>query len=315
MNFFQKLGKTIAFNCKFVLAIVTFPLFLRRLRAQKRDNEVIIFPLAHLGDTIYAMMYVLQFKCETGKKICIYCCENVLNIIKKYSCVDRIITFKKNSLEECYVRCFSIFRYIGIKKENRDGLIATNPRRSFFKGKSIIEVYRDRVYKVNLDKKELFCPNVVDVKTIPNFEKDKDKIIVINPYSFSQKRNRRLFEKIVSELNLMGYIVYTNVVQKLGQTAIKGTQALDCSLDELYSIVQQIPMFLSVRSGVIDYMAGGKGNIFAIYIKEVTMKNYYSLQELTSFNDYSGRVDEFAWMGKKDTNWVINRIKNFLQNK
>jgi len=73
MNFFKKWGRNLVFCCKYVFAILTYPLFLRRVRRQKLGNEVIIAMLAHLGDTIYAMMFVNQYKQETGKKICIYC--------------------------------------------------------------------------------------------------------------------------------------------------------------------------------------------------------------------------------------------------
>ncbi len=314
MSFFKKLGRWTVFIGKFIVAILTFPIFLRRVRRQKRDDEVIIFPLAHIGDTIYAMMYVAEFKRETGKKIHICCCENVLHIVKRYSCVDEITTFKKFSLKECYVRCFSIFRYIGIRKENRDGLYPTNPRRSFFRGKTIIEIYRDKIFKVQADNRELLVPEIVPIKSIPNFEENKDKIIVLNPYSYSQIPNKKLYKTIVKELNDLGYIVYTNAVARLGQKAIKGSLMLDCSPDELYSIVQEIPLFLSMRSGIIDYVVGGKANIFAIYTMLPSMKNFYSVKELTCYDKYKGKVDEFVWIRNSDTEWVIRRIKAFLQN-
>lgn len=312
MRFFRTIGKGIVIGCKFAAAAITYPMFLRRLRKQKRDDEIIITLFAHIGDVIYGMSYAEQFKRETGTKICVYCCETFVNMVKSYSCVDRIITYRKGSVAEYTVTYFPDMRYAWARKENYDGIIATIPPKNYFKGRTALEVYRDHIYKVKSDKKSLYTPQTVEVKSIPDFEANKDKIVVLNPYSFSHGYNRKLFEAIVSELKSMGYIVYTNAVPKFGQKAIKGSLTLDSSVEELHSIVQQIPLFLSVRSGIIDLMCNSKCNLFALYVRQAWMRNYFSIRELTSYSEYEGNTEEAVWLNKKDTPRVINRIKDFL---
>ena len=308
MKFFRKIGNGIKIGCKCTAAVITYPLFLRRLRKQKADDEVIITLFPHQGDVFYGMLYAEQFKRETGKKICVYCCETLVNMVKKYSCVDRMIVYSKKSIAPYSVIFFSTMRYKFGRKDNYDGIIATVPPRDCFRGRAATEVYRDRIYKIKSDNKGLYIPDFAPIKSIPDFEANKDKIVVLNPYSFSHGYNRKLFEAIVVELKNMGYIVYTNAVPKFGQEVIKGSLRLDCSVEELYAIVQQIPIFLSVRSGIVDVMVSGQGNLFVLYIKKSWMRQYYAIRDLNP----KINTEEAVWLNKKDTPRVINRIKDFL---
>ncbi len=309
MSFWRKVKHGLFIGASFAGAFLSFPLLLRRLRKQKRDDEVIIALFPHFGDVVYGMLYAEQYHKETGTKVSVYCGDNVAHMMKKYPFVDRVITYRKNSLEQFRVILFSPLRYATIKKENYDGIIATVPPKHHFRGRAVVEVYRDLIYKVQEDKMALFIPDTVPITSIPDFESKKDRIIVINPYSFSHGYNRELFEKLVVALRGKGYIVYTNAVAKFGQQPIKGSLPLDCSVEELYAIVNKIPLFISVRSGILDVMVSGQGNLFALHFKRNHwMRTYFPLRDLRPNNVYDA-----VWFKKADTPRVIHRIETVLQ--
>lgn len=309
MSFWRKIKHWLYIGANYAGAFLTFPCFLHRLRKQKRDDEVIIALFAHYGDVVYGMLYAEQYHKETGKKISVYCGENVAHMMKKYPFVDRVLTYRPHTLEQFRVILFAPVRYNTIKKENKDGIIATVPPQHDFRGRAAVEVYRDLIYKVQEDKKTLYVPDTVPITSIPDFESKKDRIIVINPYSFSHSCNKDLFEKLVVTLQNKGYIVYTNAVAKFGQQPIKGSLPLDCSVEELYAIVNQIPLFISVRSGILDVMASGQGNLFALYFKRNHwMRTYFPLRDLRPNNVYDA-----IWFKKADTPRVIHRIETVLQ--
>lgn len=109
------------------------------------------------------------------------------------------------------------------------------------------------------------CPPKVQITSILNFEKRKNKIVVINPYSSSKTicSCTELLNMIVEELKDKGFIVYTNIVGE--QKPLNGTYPLRCGLLEIYSIADEIPVFVSVRSGVMDWIVSTNSKKFIIY--------------------------------------------------
>lgn len=284
------------------------------MRKQKNDDEVIICLFPKMGDSVYGLAYAEQYKKETGKKICVLCVENLVSFINEYKFVDRVITYKKRSLTNAYVQMFSLVRMHNKKRIKRDGLIANVPPMLFYKGLTCLEVYRDYIYQVKEDIYNLYPRIIEPITCIPDFEKNKDKIVIINPYSFSQKINYGLYENIAKTLKKKGYIVYTNVIKSLGQKVIAGTLAFDSNnMFEVYSIMEKIPLVVSVRTGMLDMIASGNSNIFAVYYNK-QIANRFSIKELRQKceNLENKNTCEVIYRKNKDKKLILEKFENFL---
>ncbi len=288
----------------YVIAIFTYPFFKNKLKKLIKDeNEVIITVTPHWGDIIHGLLYIDQFKKETGKKVTVYVDERFKEYVELYN-VDKIITYKTSYLKNMYVFYACVNEWYS-KKGNRK-IIATPPAYAFFKGHSMKEVMRDFVYKVKHDVPSF--PNFKEqqITSIPDFEQNKDKIIVFNPYSNSTKSTFKICQAIADSLKDEGYILYTNVIGK--QKVLKGTLPLRCSMYEFNTIAQKIKMFVSVRSGIVDTLYNTNAKVFIIYNHYKWFRNFYSVKNIRTKN-----VQEIYEKGK-NINRVLNVFYDFLEN-
>lgn len=297
--------KKFKFYSSFIWGAITLPCFIRRMRKLKRDDEVVVCLLPTFGDTVYAMLFLEQFKKENNKKICVYCAAESKFFVEKYTFIDRIVTYKRNSLEDVRVRIFPFMRFMKKDKRNKDGVYPIAPSSLEFKGLSALEAYRDEIFRVKKDVRNYYPSVEAEIKSIPNFEEIKDKIVVINPYSSTHRNKMKVYERIAKELKEDGYIVYSNVVTRLNQKPIPNTLPLDVGIFELRSIVNEIPLFISTRSGIMDFLVSGTGNLFAIYF--INIRHFFTLKDVRS-----EKIFEFRWVNKKSTERLITNIKMFL---
>lgn len=147
------------------------------------------------------------------------------------------------------------------------------------------------------------------VSAIKDFESNCKRIVVLNPYSNSISLNMSdkellCFEKICMFLRERGFLVYTNVIKD--QKAVKGSLALRCSLAESYSISLKIPLIVSVRSGILDFIVKSNINMFVLYDGEIG-KIVYTLKQWGC----NGRYEELLfsdWEKEKES----ESFKNFI---
>ncbi len=103
-----------------------------------------------------------------------------------------------------------------------------------------------------------------EITAIADFEQNKHRIVVLNPYSTSLACTEfGVFEQIADYLKAQGLLVYTNVIGS--QQVVSGTRRLECSLGELYRIAAAIPLVVSIRSGILDYIIQTSTNLYVIY--------------------------------------------------
>ncbi len=74
-----------------------------------------------------------------------------------------------------------------------------------------------------------------------------------------------------------GYSVYENC--RKPEQCLKGAIPLICTVQELYWIVKKCKLFISIRSGIIDYLIGNSGCYITLYprIWNEYFKKAYSL--------------------------------------
>lgn len=237
------------------------------LLKKKKTNELLLLMQPLLGDQLYALSCIDLIKKEYPEyQILVIGSDNNWSVINTFNGVDRWVLFPKNSFKYICIQClirnakYSVkaienniintvpVHYKCFKKE--DGSVRHILCKNLFKLKNI--------YPITYHSLKIGCVNAIQ-----SFYDNKDKIVVINPYSNTMSFTKEIYEEICSILKNAGYIVYTNVVNN--QKPILGSFELRCSLEELFSIASQIPLFVTVRSGVADFLVPSKVNMYVIY--------------------------------------------------
>ena len=141
--------------------------------------------------------------------------------------------------------------------------------------------------------------------------KENNKVCIINPYSNSMSCDSLYFEIIVDYLNKKGMTVYCNLVQ--GQKPIKGSIPLYCPIEELYSICKKIPLFISLRSGILDYLISTGIDMFVVYTNKGDLaewiSKHFSLDEWNS----NGNIEEVRLIDVSDENEFISVFDRFYK--
>lgn len=285
---------------KIVATYLTMPIFINKIKKLKQDDECLITLFPHYGDIVYGMLYAKQHKIETGLKTVVLCSEKDVKFVKNYDYIDKIIAYKDNSLTAEYVANLSL-KPKQMKKYN---ILTTVPNRLCFKNKSAKEVYKDVIYTVKEDNIQLLTLPKTQVASIENFDKLKSKIVVLNPYSASMRINKKYFQILADILNQKGFIIYTNVVKK--QKPLNGTLPLRCSVLELYSILDQIFAFVSIRSGIVDLALSSNAKVFCLVPKKWAI-DYFNLYELKTENVFQMYVKN-----KKQEKELIENFEKFI---
>lgn len=277
-----------------LIRIYCFIIFLFIFILKKKKQNVYICSRG-LGDTCYALSFnshILKngdckFYISEGHKLLIEKCYP--DLYKK----AEIVFYKKKQLLFYAIKCsvFStwhnhIFSKLGINIIFPFAWLDThlNIQYDYF---SVIKKFILPFIHTNTSIEYPNVPKVI-VNCIEDFQQNKKRIVIINPYSNSmQNEGEELWENIVDDLISDGYLVYTNVMKN--QKEIKNTRRLDCSIIELYNICNEIPLFISIRSGIIDFTISSKCKKIVIWYcsKNSSFSNLCKLEAWNIKNVYS----------------------------
>lgn len=162
---------------------------------------------------------------------------------------------------------------------------------------SFLDILKFAYYKLSSSEASISYPEV-NTESVDCFGGiDIKRSVLINPYSNSQKAKNALFESIVETLTKSGYEVYTNVSSEYEQP-LSGTKPLKISLNELYYFASNCALVISIRSGLLDFLANSGGRFLAIYSNEAKkeFRIAYNLSEWkgrSSFKEFnSDQQDE-----------------------
>lgn len=290
----------------------------------KKKNQVIVLPTSALGDFIYMMSFIplIEDKCRRQQQeLVLYASERYKEIIEHSQIQTRIILLKHLGVKHLLLLMLSFSPYSprSVKIARNFNIMASIPS-SYKRVLSRNNIVGTRcqlshIFDVALNPIFYHKQPVRKVKVIENFEAEKKRICIINPYSYSMHPSSSLYEDLCRVLIQRGFVVYTNVVGN--QQCVKGTKELRCSIDELFSIAAQIPLVVSVRSGILDYLIPANANMFVIYenwnsacqgtIQRDIAKNY-SLKEWSP----RGVVKELYWNERNDESKIFEEFCSFL---
>lgn len=293
--------------------------FYRYLLSIKKDDEIFLCVSTYIGDCIFSLSYMNAVHAKwPNKKIVVYV-NGKQPIIKSYPYIDEvrpILSGEKQQEFNAFIQS-SLVSEKGFKSD----VYSVNP---FFlhyskhaKNKTALYVIKNHIFqlpKSAVFQYHSFVENNVS-SPIPDFDKKKNRIAVLNPYSNSLNRfTASYYEKIAEILKQQGYLVYTNTIKD--QTPIKGTEKLNCSLPELYFICTKIPLIVSIRSGVLDYLAPTNINMFVLY--ELNGFNFfYKCNDLNQWKT-RGKIEQIVFRNNylfsldKRLDFLSEKLNSFL---
>ena len=249
--------------------IFVFP-FLLYLKLFSKKNHKYFFFVKTIGDTCYGLSY---YKYAIEKYQCtFFFTKNNATLIK--DCYPdlcekaNVIFLNRNSfwgkqLAYAILNTKMFWHFIN------SGIRSVFPYSYYNNSQLIGKTYFDFLKEIPYDFVEngAICYPAVKhnkVTSIVGFENIKDKIVVINTHSSSlEGQSVLLWERMVDILIQNGYIVYSNVIKE--QKEIKNTKRLECSIYELYNICMNIPLLVSIRSGILDFTIATTCKKYAIW--------------------------------------------------
>ena len=272
------------------------------------DDEVVFLNRRPIGDTVYGLSSIDAYRQKyPNKRITVIGSERNKELIESYSGIDKVMLFPPN--DESYRRMLAYTAFPKLCAQGAiHGIYATLP------------VTKKRGDLISLQRQEIFhLDDSVPITyhglhgggvSIEHFEEQKDKIVLINPYSTTMPHvTIPLYAKLCDILTSRGYIVYTNVVGD--QKPVEGSKPPRCSVTELYSIACDIPLIVSVRSGILDLLAKSNINMFVMY-EGTTKSRGYDRYHLSAWR-CQGDVEEIYVGSKAILESVPDRFIEYLE--
>lgn len=266
--------------------------YIRTLAKTNPEYTIVIFNGIGIGDICLNSAYLQAFREENNIKILLVVAENVRWVTECFSGYDKLICVSKYKLDD--------FRYIMSKHIRwrwydrnflNKKIIFTNIRYhralSPYPHATALESLRNIIYRLE---------KYVDIQypSLPNNEDnvvalENGKKILLNAVSNSSKIPIEIFDPIIKYFRNNGYIVYMNCAYP-DDYYIDGTQQLVTSSDELYAIGQEFDFIVSIRSGILDFLASkGKRQIVLYdhndFMELFTMKQWPGVNALEMYYD------------------------------
>lgn len=292
---------------------------------KKKKQQIIVLPANAIGDCLYIFSFleVLNRRVlQDHLQMVIYVSDRYKKILATYPVpLNNVVYLKHLGIKHLLLLMLSTSslapKSVIIAAQN--DIYASYPMSyGEYIPKEIIGARNKLSYALRVPNNPILYHNLpkLSVSAIKNFEANKERICIVNPYSSSMTFSAILYERICEILKRKGFLVYTNVCGS--QKAIEGTIPLRCSIEELYSIACDIPLIVSVRSGILDFLIPSGINMFVIY---ETWKDKYNMVDPKVFaTHYSlkewqpkGSVQEIHMDTRTDDEKILAELCSFLK--
>lgn len=281
---------------------------------KKSPNMAVFITSYAMGDLVYGLTYLNAWrKAHPEAYVVLIADPDKEDIIQSFDGYDQVICFRRQERMgyRILVR-LNGSRFYSLLGQ-RDWIFNTIPEQIYGSktGKTCLELLKE--YFCLSDDAEMSypAPQKIPITSIPNFEENKNHISVINVYSSSNRLSEaveNVMNGVVCILRRKGYIVYSNVIGD--QKPLEHTQPLRCSVLELYNIADEIPVIVSVRSGVMDWVVSTASKKFVLYPSDISdgFIDMFRMEQWKCPNireAYLSRMDEKTvlqifeeWLGK-----------------
>lgn len=281
------------------------PYFKRQMK-KYHDACLVYFPEEGIGDLCIAMANLNSFKEKINKKTILFLCD--LNIIKSVSSlydylgeIEFIKVKKMNAIARAlahgkYWRWYE--KYHGANK-----LIIVSPwayvsaGMLYYRKLDCLSLLADTAYRLE-GKCKIEFPNL-KANEIPATENKK---ILFNLFSNSMAAPIEIFLPIAEYFKSLGYEIYTNCKDEKSY-CLSGTKPYICTIIELYQNAKQFEYIVSIRSGILDFLASS-GVKQIVFYNGINFANLYSMKMWGCVNALELMCeDEFA----------MQKIKAFVE--
>ena len=276
-----------------------------KIKNIQKEREITVVLANCIGDNVYGLAFLRCIKKTTGFIVTLYAPDNMKKLVDYYADdYDHVIFVERRSFEWSRLMSISQLKWltkVAVKNRIYPVLLHPSHFNSRVDKRDCLSILRQDVFSNLLSSRgedvELVYPNFADeeIKSICNFEKVKGKVAILNPYSASMDNEMMsLYEKITDFLLDRGFSIYTNVIAD--QKEIKGSLPLRCSIYEFYAICDNVPLVVSVRSGIIDLCISAKTNFLIFYLPfkkyswRYNHRTFYNLYTLKAWK--TGNVTE-----------------------
>ncbi len=294
------------------------------LLLKKKKKQIIILPANAIGDCLYTFSFLEVLNrhvLQDHFQMVIYVSDRYKKILETYPVsLSNVVYLKHLGIKHLLLLMLSTSslapKSVIIAAQNY--IYASYPMSyGRYIPKEIIGARNKLSYALRVPTNPILYHNLPksNISAIKNFETGKERICIVNPYSSSMIFSGRLYKKICEMLKRKGFLVYTNVCGS--QKAIEGTNPLHCSLEELYSIACDIPLIVSVRSGILDFLIPSGVNMFVIYetwkdkhnmVDPKVFATHYSLKEWLP----KGMIQEIYMGAKSENEKILAELCSFL---
>lgn len=269
---------------------------------KSNPNKFYLFTFHHIGDTVAVCSFAKYLKeLQNIQHLVLVCKESHKDIALMFDAFDECITINNKEA-----------RLIEICNMNYERLHGSNfiignynflwKIRWHFNNR--IDSFRTCI--LQLPPQYMPCKVsknfLLDTKTF--FHNETDNVVIIAPYALTCKMLPLCFwEKLVQNITSMGYEVYTNVAKN--EKEIYGSERLELSLREMFSLGEKIKCLISYRSGFSDFMAC---NINLNHIVINPNDGYMSKRDVSAYG--SKKIINLEWNDKSKE--MISKIIELL---
>ena len=263
--------------------------FVELIRKKERTHYLVL--PSQLGDSMLALSYLSEFKRQKKiNHVTVVCTPNYENRLCRYypNVVDNVICKKKWKIYA--LRKFIstlIGEYLSVLYLDRITFVLPtcnismrvlwdNPSISFpMYAKAIL-------YKISMASRPE-RPQVPAVNILGFISKYDLKIghtVFFNPVANSVHCDvKKLLDTAATEMKAKGYQVITLTAND-EELPVQGTQAIPCTLEEAFSLVEYGGTLIGVRSGFLDFIAYANCKLISILDEGNGLESFFRIEDL-----------------------------------
>jgi len=283
---------------------------IRKIKEKYRKSVIIVLGQPGIGDICFALAYVKHYLINIDNYVFI-CCKGKDFLLEEFG-IKEYVTVSTDELEQfrlAYTKNSASMLYIFEAVKKRE-MVILDPE--FYIKKScskipylrLLDIYKYAAFNLKNKMIDISFPCPKEKDNVVNKYGLKDNFAIINAYSNSAVIPIEVFELAVKILKESGLEVYSNISGD--QKEINNTIPLRCSIQDMFYISRYCKCFVSIRSGILDYVISNIKNLFVVYSDDSDVFLY----SLESWN-CKVKLKELVYSGNEN---LESELRRFLDN-
>lgn len=273
-----------------IFIILQNRIFIKRIYRKYSEYRLIICYGVGIGDFCFSIAYLNHFKNQSPKKNMLLVSENLKNVIEFFSGYDKVVYVNKKKMMDMQYLLTKKIRWGWFEKKFRKKqILYTNPwvyRCGIDSQETVLEIMRKTIFQLEEDS---VCQYPYIESESTNLRLEPGNNVLVNVDSNSTTIHSSALEIVVEFFISRGFTVYTNCINEEA-ACFHGTQKFVADLEELYKCANNFKYIVSVRSGIVDFLASKKVKFILLYAHNgylplYTMKQWPGVDALEMYYD------------------------------